>query len=157
MLKINHASIENAKKKRQIKLAKEFLVEHSISQEGESLHVILTLKENFMYSCQYIGGETLELALGSNGELISLQRDGSEESVDENDIAVFLEKGKNLHLCKIIQKKKKIKTVDILSIINISSKVELVDVKENRVLAVLGVNSFKQIITLEDFSTSSIT
>ena len=152
MLKINHVSIENAKKKRQIKLAKEFLVEHSISKEGESLHVILTLKENFMYSCQYIGEDTLELALGTDGELISLQRDGSEENIDENDIAVFLEKGENLHLCKITQKKKKIKAIDILSIINTNSKIELVDVKENRVLAVLGIDYFKQVITLEDFN-----
>ena len=118
--------------------------------------MILTLKENFMYSCQYIGGDTLNLALGSDGELISLQRDGSEESVSENDIAVFLEKGENLHLCKITQKKKKLKAIDILSIINTSSKIELVDVKENRILAVLGVDSFKQVITLEDLSTSTI-
>lgn len=150
MLKINHVSIENAKKESQIQLAKEFLVEHPLSKEGESLHVILTLKENFMYSCQYIRGDTLNLALGSDGELISLQRDGSEESVDENDIAVFLEKGENLHLCKITQKKKKLKAIDILSIINTSSKIELVDVKENRILVVLGVDSFKQVITLED-------
>jgi hypothetical protein len=153
MLKINHVSIENAKKKRQIKLAKEFLVEHPISKEGESLHVILTLKENFMYSCQYIGGDTLELALGSNGELISLQRDGSKESVSENDIAVFLEKGENLHLCKITQKKKKIKVIDILSIINTSSKIELVDVKENKVLAGLGIDYFKHTISINDLTS----
>ncbi len=150
MLKINHISIENAKKERQIKLAKEFLLKYPLSKKGESLHVILTLKKNFMYSCQYIGEDTLNLALGSDGELILLQRDGSEESVSENDIAVFLEKGENLHLCKITQKKKKIKAIDILSIINTSSKIELVDVKENRVLAVLGIDCFKQVITLED-------
>jgi hypothetical protein len=158
MLKINKTIVDDTTPlKEQVKIGEEFVKDNTPKSKDESLHVIVSVDDGYMYVYNYKGNKSLNLSLGTNNGLISLNRDNSEETINPEDIASFLTKGKNLYLLKIVHKDGKFSSIDMLSIMKEDETLELVDATEfedrrnNKILVTLGVNYWKEVFTLEDF------
>ena len=152
MFKLKHNIIEDVEKKQQIELVGQFMAKNSLENENESLHMIVTSKTEIFYVCKYISDDTLKLSIGYNAELVPLERDNKKNLLEESTIEYLLKDADDIHIFQIKQEKGSIKTLNLLSIINDDTKIELIDStkhktkKQHRILAVLGIEYFQNVI-----------
>jgi len=157
MLKINKIVVDNKTPfEQQIKIGEEFIKANIPKRKKESLHAIVSVDDEYMYICNYKGKQSLNLSLGTYSGLIPLSKDSHSEIIKPEDIELFLTKGKNLYLLKIVHKDGKFSSIDMLSIMKEDETLELVDATEfedrrnNKILVTLGVNYWKEVFTLDD-------
>jgi len=158
MIKIDKTIIDKkAITAKDIEFCEEFIKQNQPHSKDESLHAFLTLEEANMYVCsQQDNCSSVNLALGIYGDLMPLETKNSQDIIEPEDVKVFLEKGINLYLFKITQTDGIINRVEIVIVLEDDEYMQLVDTthyenkRANRILATLGVEYFKELITAED-------